>query len=90
MHPLVRWIPVFLVLPTFAFILYSVWRYRNLLDGTMRPRTDLTLAEEKERARLNAESSSLGDKLRRLNSLLWLAFLGGAIVISIYNTWFRE
>ena len=75
-----QWAPFVLVAPTFAFILYFMWRSRKLADSSLRPRTNLSTAEEEEKLRLGTEFNTASRKLRWLNIGLFVAFLVLAIV----------
>ncbi|MBL9192579.1 MAG: hypothetical protein JNJ82_09480 [Opitutaceae bacterium] len=85
---LFRWLPVILVLPTFAFIGYWIWRYLKTSDKGKLPRT----REELKRggSQLGEEFAAAGNRLRWFNLWLFLVMIAAAIGISAYNTWIRR
>lgn len=82
-----RWLPLLLVLPTFAFIGYWIWRYLGASDRGKLPRTP----EEARRAgsQFGDEFTAAGNRLRWFNLWVFLAILVTAIAVSVYNTWVR-
>lgn len=85
-----RWLPILLVIPTFVWIAFAVFRSRRFIDRTGRPRTDLSKEEEEERRRNGASLAAGAQKLRWLNLILWLTVVGGAIAVGAYNSWLRK
>lgn len=77
---MIQWIPVVVVLPTFAFIGYWIWRYGKASNIGGLPRT----TEEVRRVdpRFKDEFSAAGRKLRWFNLWLVLALIAGVMVAS--------
>lgn len=87
---ILRWLPILLVLPTFAWIAFAIFRSRGFIDRPGRPRPDLSKEEQETRRRTGASLAAGAQKLRWLNLVLWLTVVGGAIAVGAYNSWLRK
>jgi len=77
----VQWVPIIVVLPTFAFIAYWMWRQSRASGLGRLPRTLDEVQQVDDR--FKAEFASAGRKLRWFNFWLMLAIVAGAIIWSV-------
>jgi hypothetical protein len=73
-----RWFPLIMVLPTFAFIGYWMWRYSKVSDSGGLPRSIKELRETGPK--VGGDFAGAGRKLRWLNLWLMVAFIAAAII----------
>jgi hypothetical protein len=78
---ILRWLPVILVVPTFAFIGYWMWRYMKSSETGRLPRTIAEMKQVDDRFR--EDFATAGRRLRWFNLWLMLAVVVGFVVTSL-------
>ncbi|ATC63239.1 hypothetical protein CMV30_04310 [Nibricoccus aquaticus] len=79
-----RWIPLVLVLPTFGFIAYWLWRGAKESGLGRLPKTRDEVKQMGDA--VGSDFAAASKRLRRFNLWLFLAFFGAVIVNSCISS----
>jgi hypothetical protein len=81
---ILRWIPLVLVLSTFAFIAYWLWRGAKESGLKRLPRTKEEVLQIGDSS--GSDFALAAQKLRRFNLWLFIAFIAGVIATSCLSS----